>query len=200
LAQAYDRAFREVLLIFALSKQFAEGELLLKSGRISLSDVTFAMRMAIRAADVHPLPGSMKSAMDTAMHTQRFEIRTHRRDEMVDITDQVHQAISKSGVAEGTVTVYVPHTTAGVTINENADPDVVHDVLAALDQAIPWQSDVYQHGEGNSAAHAKSSLVGCSKTIPVSGGQMILGTWQAVYFCEFDGPRSRRFLVTVAGL
>ncbi len=137
--------------------------------------------------------------MDTPMHTQRFEIRTHRRDEMVDITDQVHQTIAKSGVTEGTVTIYVPHTTAAVTVNENADPDVVHDVLAALDQAVPWRSDAYQHGEGNSAAHAKSSIVGCSTTIPISGGQMILGTWQAVYFCEFDGPRSRRFLVTVAG-
>jgi len=133
------------------------------------------------------------------MMTQRFEIRTRRRDELVDITDRVRQAIAGSGVKDGTATVYVPHTTAGVTINENADPDVVHDVLAALDQAIPWRSDIYQHGEGNAAAHVKSSIVGCSTTIPIVGGEMTLGTWQGVYFCEFDGPRSRRFLVTVAG-
>jgi secondary thiamine-phosphate synthase enzyme len=137
--------------------------------------------------------------MDTAMHTQRFDIRTHSRDEMLDITDQVRGAIAKAGVAEGTATVFVPHTTAGVTVNENADPDVVHDILAALDLAIPHRLDVYQHGEGNSAAHVKSSLVGCSTTLPIRGGQMVLGTWQAVYFCEFDGPRSRTFLVTVAG-
>jgi secondary thiamine-phosphate synthase enzyme len=137
--------------------------------------------------------------MHRPMHTQRFEIRTRGRDEMVDITDRVHQAVAKAAVTEGTVTVFVPHTTAGVTINENADPDVVHDVLAALDHAVPWRSDRYQHGEGNSAAHAKSSIVGCSTTLPITGGRMVLGTWQAVYFCEFDGPRSRAFLVTVAG-
>ncbi|MCJ7543880.1 MAG: secondary thiamine-phosphate synthase enzyme YjbQ [Phycisphaerae bacterium] len=133
------------------------------------------------------------------MHTQRFEVRTHTRDEMVDITDRVHQAVAASGVKEGTVTVFVPHTTAGVTINENADPDVVHDILAVLDRIVPWRLDVYEHTEGNSAAHAKSSIVGCSKTLPVTAGQMVLGTWQAVYFCEFDGPRGRAFLVTVTG-
>ena len=133
------------------------------------------------------------------MHTRQFEVRTRSRDEMVDITHQVRQAVAEAGVQEGTVTVYVPHTTAAVTINENADPDVVHDVLAVLDRAIPWRLDLYEHGEGNSAAHAKSTVVGCSTTIPIADGQMTLGTWQAVYFCEFDGPRSRSFLVTVAG-
>lgn len=140
-----------------------------------------------------------ESAMDSAMHTERFEVRTRRRDEMVDITDQVHKAVASSGVREGAATVFVPHTTAGVTINENADPDVVHDVLAVLDRAAPWRWEAYEHGEGNSAAHAKSSIVGCSTTLPVVGGQIVLGTWQGVYFCEFDGPRSRRFLVTVVG-
>ena len=133
------------------------------------------------------------------MHTQRFDVRSRNRDQMLDITDRVQAAVAAAGVKEGTVTVYVPHTTAGVTINENADPDVVHDVLAALDRAVPWRLDVYEHGEGNSAAHAKSSIVGCSTTLPVTGGQLVLGTWQAVYFCEFDGPRSRTFFVTVAG-
>ena len=137
--------------------------------------------------------------MDDPMHTQRFDLRTGSRDQMLDITDRVHQAVASSGVKEGTVTVFVPHTTAAVTINENADPDVVHDILAALDHAVPWRSDAYEHAEGNSAAHAKSSIVGCSTTLPVTGGQVVLGTWQAVYFCEFDGPRSRAFLVTVAG-
>ena len=127
-----------------------------------------------------------------------YDIRTHSRSEMIDITASVAAAVEEAKVGEGTVTVFVPHTTAGVTINENADPDVVHDVLEALDRAVPWQQDFYRHGEGNSAAHVKSSLVGCSTTIPVCGGKMTLGTWQAVYFCEFDGPRTRRFIVTVS--
>jgi len=133
------------------------------------------------------------------MHTKTLEVRTHGREEMVDITDLVRREIAEAGMKDGVATVFVPHTTAGVTINENADPDVVHDVLAALDHAVPLRQGFYQHGEGNSAAHAKSSLVGCSIAIPVSGGRMTLGTWQAVYFCEFDGPRSRRVIVTVLG-
>jgi len=118
---------------------------------------------------------------------------------LLDITSRVAEIVGRSGTSEGLVTVYVPHTTAGVTINENADPSVVHDVLAALDEAVPWRQGFYRHGEGNSAAHVKSSLVGCSTTIPISGGRMALGTWQGIYFCEFDGPRTRQVIVTVAG-
>lgn len=125
-----------------------------------------------------------------------FEIRTRSRDDMIDITDRVRQAASKLAIDDGCVLVYVPHTTAGVTINENADPDVIHDVLAALDRAVPWRQDFYQHSEGNSAAHVKSSMVGCSALVPVRGGKLVLGTWQSVFFCEFDGPRTRRFSVS----
>jgi secondary thiamine-phosphate synthase enzyme len=117
---------------------------------------------------------------------------------MLDITSQVQAAVNEAGIGDGLVTVFVPHTTAGVTVNENADPDVVRDMLAALDQAVPWQQDFYRHDEGNSAAHVKSSMVGCSVSIPVGGGRMLLGTWQAVYFCEFDGPRTRQFIVAVS--
>ena len=116
---------------------------------------------------------------------------------MVDITAKVAQTIRDSGISDGMVTVYVPHTTAGVTINENADPDVIHDMLGAMDKAIPWRQEFYLHGEGNSAAHVKSSMFGCNTTIPVVGGRMTLGTWQSIFFCEFDGPR--RCLVTVTG-
>jgi len=137
--------------------------------------------------------------MNGGMQTSTFDVRTRSRDEMIDITAKVAKAVGASGVREGVVTVYVPHTTAGVTINENADPDVVHDVLAALDEAVPWRQGFYRHGEGNSAAHVKSSMVGCSTTIPITGGRMVLGTWQAVFFCEFDGPRTRRVVVTVTG-
>jgi len=133
------------------------------------------------------------------MHTTSFSVRTSGRDEFLDITSQVAEAISAAGVREGTVTVYVPHTTAGVTINENADPDVIGDVLGALDKAVPWRQGFYRHNEGNSAAHVKSSMVGCNTTVPVVEGRMTLGTWQSIFFCEFDGPRTRRVLVTVAG-
>ncbi len=136
-------------------------------------------------------------AMNTT--TAQFDVKTHRRDEMLDITPQVQQAVDSFGVTDGMVTIYVPHTTAGVTINENADPDVIYDVLAALDAAVPWRQGFYQHGEGNSAAHVKSSMVGCSASVPVSDGRMTLGTWQSVFFCEFDGPRTRRCIVTVMG-
>ncbi|MCK4275662.1 MAG: secondary thiamine-phosphate synthase enzyme YjbQ [Phycisphaerae bacterium] len=133
------------------------------------------------------------------MHTDTFDVRTSGRDQMLDITARVADVIAGSGITDGAVTVYVPHTTAGVTINENADPSVVHDVLAALDRVVPWREDFYQHSEGNSAAHVKSSIVGCNSTIPISGGRMMLGTWQGVYFCEFDGPRTRHVVVTVSG-
>jgi len=137
--------------------------------------------------------------MHLVMHTASFELRTPSRDELIDITDRVRQAVRDAGVTEGVVTVYVPHTTAGVTINENADPDVVHDILAALDEAVPQRQGFYRHAEGNSAAHVKSSMVGCSAVIPISGGRLALGTWQGVYFCEFDGPRRRQVIVSVAG-
>jgi len=133
------------------------------------------------------------------MTTTSFEVRTPARDAMIDITSQVQKAVDAAGVSEGIVTVYVPHTTAGVTINENADPDVIHDVLAALNEAVPWRQGFYRHGEGNSAAHVKSSMVGCSVQVPIADGRMTLGTWQSIFFCEFDGPRTRRVVVTMAG-
>jgi secondary thiamine-phosphate synthase enzyme len=131
------------------------------------------------------------------MHTATIEVRSRNRDEMIDITDRVAAAVVESGATEGVVTVYVPHTTAGVTINENADPSVVHDILAALDAVVPWRQSFYRHGEGNSAAHVKSSIVGCSVQMLVRGGRLVLGTWQGIYFCEFDGPRSRKAHIAV---
>jgi secondary thiamine-phosphate synthase enzyme len=125
-------------------------------------------------------------------------VDTHQRVEMVDITDQVCSAIGSSGIAEGLAVVYTPHTTAAVTINENADPDVVDDLVMALNQLVPFDNR-YRHSEGNSAAHVKSSLVGASETLIVSRGEPVLGTWQGVYFCEFDGPRRRQVQVKVIG-
>lgn len=131
------------------------------------------------------------------MLTQAIDVHSRLHSEMIDITAQVARAVEESGLAAGVVTIFIPHTTAGVTINENADPDVVHDMLAALDKAVPWRQSIFKHGEGNSAAHVKSSMMGCSAQVLIQGGRLVLGTWQAVYFCEFDGPRRRQALIFV---
>lgn len=115
---------------------------------------------------------------------------------MEDITAQVEKAVRDSGVREGLACVYVPHTTAAVTINEVADPDVRQDILAKLDDLVPWYGR-YRHTEGNAAAHIKATLVGSSVTLPVQDGRLMLGTWQGIYLCEFDGPRQRRVLIRV---
>lgn len=117
-----------------------------------------------------------------------------------DITAQVKQDVRDSGVREGLCTVYCPHTTAAITINENADPDVQHDLKLALGDIFGRRDrSEYRHVEGNSHAHLKSSVVGASETIPISGGRLVLGTWQGIYFCEFDGPRRRQFHVQIVG-
>ena len=118
---------------------------------------------------------------------------------MIDITGQVETSVREAGVRQGDVVVFCPHTTAGITINENADPDVVHDILLALDEVVPRSNSRFRHSEGNSDAHCKSSLVGASVQVLVKDGSLVLGTWQALYFCEFDGPRSRRVIVQVRG-
>ncbi len=127
---------------------------------------------------------------------ETLSVKTRRRDELVDITGQVQAVVKKSNIKTGICVVYCPHTTAGITINENADPSVKTDIIMELDKRIPW-NDGYQHGEGNSAAHVKSSLVGASETILVTGGSLALGTWQGIMFAEFDGPRSRKVHVHV---
>lgn len=125
-----------------------------------------------------------------------LNVRTRGRDEMVDITRQVADIVRSSGVRGGLCVVFVPHTTAGVTINEHADPDVADDIITVLDRVVPW-SGPYEHGEGNTAAHVKASMVGSSATILVEDGAMQLGTWQGIFFCEYDGPRSRKVWVSV---
>lgn len=128
---------------------------------------------------------------------QKLGVSTGSRTELLDITSKVQDAVRESGVSGGVCTVFVPHTTAAVTINENADPSVMHDILAVVDRVIPFSDSSYRHGEGNSAAHIKSSLFGCSEQVIVSGGRLQLGTWQGIFFAEFDGPRSRKVWVTV---
>jgi secondary thiamine-phosphate synthase enzyme len=125
-------------------------------------------------------------------------VDSHQRVELIDITAKVRAAIRSSGIAEGLAVVYTPHTTAAVTINENADPDVASDLVTALNQMVPFDNR-YRHAEGNSAAHVKSSLVGVSEALIVQDGTPLLGTWQGVYFCEFDGPRRRQVYVRVVG-
>ena len=117
-------------------------------------------------------------------------VNTRSQTELVDITAEVGRMVAKSGVRQGLCMVYVPHTTAGVTINESADPSVRADLLMVLNQMVPWKAD-YRHMEGNSPAHAKSTLVGTSQTVAIENGTLVLGTWQGIFFCEFDGPRQR---------
>ncbi len=123
-----------------------------------------------------------------------FTLQTGGRTDLVDVTPRVQAALGELSLVAGAVLVYVPHTTAAITINEGADPDVVRDISRELEKIVPWQ-DGYAHAEGNSAAHIKSSLIGCSEIVAVEGGRLILGTWQKLWFCEFDGPRRRRVLV-----
>jgi len=125
-----------------------------------------------------------------------IKVSSRSRNELIDITDDVYKAAAASEVVDGLCVVFVPHTTAAVTINEGADPAVQSDVLAELDKVIPWK-DGYAHGEGNSAAHIKASLFGSSVTILVNDGHLVLGTWQAIYFCEFDGPRERKAYIKI---
>jgi len=127
---------------------------------------------------------------------KQLTVQTSHREEMIDITDLVQQAVSDSGVDSGQVFCFVPHTTAAITINENADPDVQRDIIYKLNKEIP-QQEGYRHGEGNSDAHVKSSLVGSSETVLIEDGRLVLGRWQGIYFCEFDGPRSRRLILKV---
>ena len=125
-----------------------------------------------------------------------YKLSTASRENFYNITPQVREAILKSGTKDGIASVYCPHTTAGITINENADPDVVADMLVGLDKAFPDRAE-FCHGEGNSSAHLKASSVGSSVTIIVKDGGLLLGVWQGIYFCEFDGPRNRKFYVKV---
>ena len=126
-----------------------------------------------------------------------LNIKSRSKTEFIDITDDIQNVIKESGVNDGVCHIYVPHTTAGITINEGADPSVKRDILTSINRLIPFEGD-YQHMEGNSAAHIKSSLVGVSKTVLIEDGKLLLGTWQSVYFCEFDGPRHRRVIVKIA--
>lgn len=128
---------------------------------------------------------------------QTLNVRTSNRNEMLDVTDRLEKLIRSFDVNEGMLIAYVPHTTAAVTINENADPDVKHDMLMKLETLIPKHESYYQHGEGNSDSHVKTSLVGNSVTVLIERGRLVLGRWQGVYFCEFDGPREREMMVKI---
>ena len=124
----------------------------------------------------------------------QLTVKTHDRTEMIDVTGQVEEAIKVAGIQDGICMLYVPHTTAGITINESADPSVRRDILMVLNQMVPWNAD-YKHMEGNSPAHIKSSLMGASQLVAVEKGRMVLGTWQGIFFCEFDGPRTRKLML-----
>jgi len=128
----------------------------------------------------------------------QFTVRTQQRSQFVNIDEEVSRVVAASGVRDGVCHVFVPHTTAGVTINENADPDVVRDIIHTLERLVPWSAN-YAHTEGNAAAHVKSSLLGSCQPVIVRDGALALGTWQSIFLCEFDGPRNRQVWVQVTG-
>ena len=134
-----------------------------------------------------------------AFHCATFDLPTSKKQEMLDITKRVRAVVGNSGIANGLCSIYCSHTTGAITINENTDPDVQTDILNALERAVPRAEKYYKHEEGNAHAHAKAAVVGSSETVPVQAGKLLLGTWQAIYFCEFDGPRNRKITVTVLG-
>jgi secondary thiamine-phosphate synthase enzyme len=127
---------------------------------------------------------------------KEISVKTSSRVELIDITHLVEKVVSENKIKSGICTVYVPHTTAAVTINENADPSVRGDIIAELNKIVPFD-DNYSHLEGNAAAHIKASIIGSSETILVNGGSLVLGTWQGIYFCEFDGPRNRKVIIKI---
>jgi secondary thiamine-phosphate synthase enzyme len=131
------------------------------------------------------------------MHS--ITVPTRQRNQMIDVTHEVQNAIRESGIESGQVTCFVPHTTAGITIQENADPDVCHDVLWKLEELVDQGESGFLHAEGNSDSHIKASLVGSSVTVFVESGRLVFGTWQGIYFCEFDGPRQRKMLIKCVG-
>jgi secondary thiamine-phosphate synthase enzyme len=131
-----------------------------------------------------------------ATRLETITIQTSAREELVDITRQVQEIVRNSGARMGMIWIYSPHTTAGITLQENADPDVRFDVLSHLRKLVPREAG-FRHREGNSDAHVKASLIGASQAVPLDNGRLLLGTWQALYFCEFDGPRSRKVLVKI---
>ena len=134
-----------------------------------------------------------------AFHLGTLEVATTKAQELVDITKRVRAELKTSGIQNGILTVFAPHTTGAIAINENTDPDVQTDILNALERAVPKGAKYYKHEEGNAHAHAKAAVLGSSESIPVQGGKLLLGTWQAIYFCEFDGPRNRKLTVAVVG-
>jgi len=127
-----------------------------------------------------------------------ISVKTSSHTQFIDITSKVSEVLQKTGIKDGICTVFTPHTTAGITINENADPDVPRDIIKEMEKVVPL-NDGYAHIEGNSAAHIKSSLFGCSETVIIRNGTLMLGTWQSVFFCEFDGPRNRKVWVEIIG-
>lgn len=127
---------------------------------------------------------------------KKISVRTTGHEQLIDITSEIKQFVSDSNILEGRVTIFIPHTTAAVTINENADPDVQHDLILALNRISPDLPE-FRHMEGNSDAHTKSSIIGCSQDIIINEGKLLLGTWQGIYFCEFDGPRTRTAIIRI---
>jgi len=184
--------------LFALALELMGKFKTVKVNHVSREKNKQADKLASQAASVRTtleLEEVAQPAPEAKM-IKRLSVRTSSRMQFLDITSQVQDAVKESGLSDGVCTVFVPHTTAGITINENADPDVTRDIIDTLERLVPRKGD-YRHTEGNADSHVKASLMGFSVDVFVEGGRLVLGTWQAIYFCEFDGPRTRQVLVRV---
>lgn len=190
------RKFNSASINHVLRERNKLADKLASTAAASKGQSTLDMEVESEPKPVKPEPEKPVEAPKPRNTAQRIGVRTTSRSQFVDITREIQDVVSASGVTDGVCIVYVPHTTAGVTINENADPDVTRDMINTFNQLVP-QEGSYRHIEGNSDAHIKASMMGFSVTVFVENKRLLLGTWQGIYFCEFDGPRSRNVLVRV---
>jgi len=188
------REFKSVTITHVLREHNKAADKLASCAALAVKPTQASFAMESESPD----PSDMSDPSDQSNPTlQTISVRTSSRSQMVDITREIQNTVNTSGISNGICIVHIPHTTAGITINENADPDVVRDILDTLNRLVP-QSSSYRHVEGNADSHVKASVMGFSVTIFVEDGQLVLGTWQGIYFCEFDGPRNRKALVRVS--
>lgn len=187
------RRFNSATITHVLRERNKLADKLASEAAICKSHPKLELDMEPESVPEIPIPADIPKIVRQA---QRVGVRTSSRNQFVNITGDVLDVVTSSGVTDGICTVFVPHTTAGVTINENADPDVVRDLIDTLNRIVP-ENGGYRHSEGNSDAHLKASMMGFSATVIVENGKLLLGTWQGIYFCEFDGPRNRHIFVKV---
>lgn len=191
------RKFNSVSLTHVLRGYNKEADALASKSAMEGRPVQQSLLMESEKAPAPEKVAVSETTEATKTSVHRLKIRTESHDQLLEITGEVQHAVDSAGIKDGLCTVFVPHTTAGVTINENADPDVTRDIIETLNRLVPGKASYYRHSEGNSDAHLKASMMGSSINVIVERGRLVLGTWQGIYLCEFDGPRNRQVFVRV---